>query len=113
MTHLTADQLSELKSELERQLEKVEKSMAVSKEALKPVELDQSAVGRLSRIDSLQNQSMTKNLYQREQTTLAQIQSALLRVDAGSYGICTVCDSEIEFGRLYVFPEAEACQGCG
>lgn len=112
MTPLLPDQVSELKAELERQLGKLEKSMAVSDEALKPVQLDQTAVGRLSRIDSLQNQSMTRNLHQREQTQLAQILAALRRIESGTYGTCTVCGSEVEFGRLMVFPEAESCQGC-
>lgn len=34
---------------------------------MRPVALDQTAVGRLSRIDSLQNQGLTRNLQEREQ----------------------------------------------
>jgi hypothetical protein len=62
MNPLTDVQRTELRQELERQLGKLEKSMTVTDEALKPVELDQAAVGRLSRMDSLQNQSMAKGL---------------------------------------------------
>jgi DnaK suppressor protein len=63
MGHLTLDQIDELRSELEEQLVRLERSMRLTEKAMEPVELDQTAVGRLSRIDSLQNQGMTQNLY--------------------------------------------------
>ena len=64
--HLSGAQRGELQSELERQLRRLEKSMKVTDEAMKPVELDQTAVGRLSRMDSLQNQSLSTGLRERE-----------------------------------------------
>lgn len=113
MNHLSKDQLTELRAELERQLGRLKRSMRISDEALRPVELDQTAVGRLSRIDSLQNQGMTRNLHQREQVKLAHIQQALERLDGGSYGLCVECGAEVPFERLFVFPEAPTCQACG
>lgn len=113
MNHISETQLAELRSELERQLGHLHRSMKVSDEALRPVELDQTAVGRLSRIDSLQNQSMTRNLHEREQVKLAQIEDALRRHEDGSYGLCVQCEAEVPFERLFVFPEAPTCQSCG
>ena len=112
-SHLSPDQLTDLRLELEKQLKKLTKSMAVSDEALRPVTLDQTAVGRLSRMDSLQNQSMTRNLHEREQTQFAQVRAALERLANGTYGVCELCDGPIDYGRLMVFPEAESCHGCG
>lgn len=111
-SHLTPDQVSELRQELERQLERLQKSMQVTDEALKTVQLDQTAVGRLSRMDSLQNQSLSKGLREREVVQLSQIRDALARLEAGSYGLCTLCTGEIPFERLFVFPEAPECAGC-
>lgn len=113
MSHLKAAQLAELGEELKRQLEKLERSMKVTDEALRPVELDQTAVGRLSRMDSLQNQGLTQNLREREQVKLALLREAMERMEAGSYGVCTGCGAEIPFERLYVFPEAPECAACG
>ena len=113
MDHLTPDQLAELQSELERQLSRLERSMLVSGEALRPVELDQTSVGRLSRIDSLQNQSMTKSLHEREQIKLALILGALRSLEAGTYGQCSACGGAIPFERLFIFPETSTCQACG
>jgi DnaK suppressor protein len=112
MSHLTPAQLSELKEELERQLEKLERSMQVTAEAAAPVELDQTSVGRLSRMDSLQNQGLTRNLQEREEMKLILLQEAFARLEGGSYGLCVTCGGEIPFERLYVFPEAPSCSSC-
>ncbi len=110
---LTKAQIAEFREELERQLAKLEKSMTVTDEALKAVELDQGAVGRLSRMDSLQNQSIAKGLRERESVRLALIQQALLRLDAGTYGVCTECGGGVAAERLFVFPESGTCARCG
>ena len=87
--------------------------MGASERATEVVELDQTAVGRLSRIDSLQNQSMAKSLQEREQVKLAQILGAISRVDQGNYGLCLDCGDPIAIGRLTVFPESGECAACG
>lgn len=110
--HLTSEQLDVLHAELDRELTRLERSMVVTDEALRPVKLDQTAVGRLSRIDSLQNQGLTKNLREREQAKLGLLVEALKRMEAGTYGVCTRCGGEIAFERLFVMPEAPACTGC-
>ena len=112
MDHLTETHITELRAELKRQLVKLEKSMTVTDEALKTVELDQGAVGRLSRMDSLQNQSMAKNLRERELVSLALIQEALRRLDNDTYGVCTECGGRIVAERLFVFPESATCASC-
>ncbi|HSG48206.1 MAG TPA: TraR/DksA C4-type zinc finger protein [Longimicrobiales bacterium] len=113
MSHLTTPELAGLRAELEGALARLERSMRVSNEAVKPVELDQAAVGRLSRMDSLQSQSMAKSLQEREQAKLALLHQALRRMDEGSYGRCTGCGGGIPFGRLLIFPETPTCQACG
>ena len=110
--HLTVDQLGALRDELDRQLAKLKRSMRVTDEALRPVELDQTAVGRLSRMASLQNQGLTKNLREREQIKLALLLDALKRMEAAVYGVCTGCGGNIPFERLFVFPETPECAAC-
>ena len=112
MSHLSPDQLKELRAELERQLRRLQRSMEVTDQALSPVELDQTTVGRLSRMDSLQNQSLTRNLHEREEARLGRILAALQRLEADAYGRCLECDAELPFDRLFVFPEAPTCQAC-
>ena len=51
-------------------------------------------------------------LLQAKTETLARIDHALLRLDAGSYGSCVECDQEISERRLRALPFAVRCQAC-
>jgi DnaK suppressor protein len=44
--------------------------------------------------------------------TLARIDEALVRLDAGKYGSCFECESEISDRRLRALPFAVRCQTC-
>jgi DnaK suppressor protein len=112
MRHLSEDQIAELVAELDRAVKKLERSMRTTEEAMRPVKLDQSAMGRLSRIDLLQSQGVTRNLQEREQVKLGQIAAAFQRLEAGTYGECVECGGAIPFERLQVFPETPICTGC-
>ncbi len=65
------------------------------KEAARTVELDQSAVGRLSRMDALQGQAMAKASHQRRMIQQQRIGSALQRIENGNYGVCVRCEEDI------------------
>lgn len=40
---------------------------------------------------------------------LADVIDALVRMDAGTYGTCSVCGKEIQEGRLRAYPAAKEC----
>jgi DnaK suppressor protein len=91
--HLTAEQEDQLRDQLLRSL----KRLKISGQAARPVTLDQTSVGRLSRIDALQNQQMTQGLEARENARYAQITEALQRLERGTYGVCAGCEQPIPF----------------
>lgn len=111
-TVLTPQQLEEIREELRRNLARLERSVKTNGNGRAP-DLDQSAVGRLSRIEALQNQGMTQTLKERERLQLEQVLKALERIDAGTFGFCSDCRGPIRFERLLVFPEALNCAACG
>lgn len=81
-------------------------------DASKTVELDQTSVGRLSRMDAMQGQAMSQELKRRQQLELQRIKAALQRVESGDYGYCISCDEEIISGRLELDPAAPLCVAC-
>jgi DnaK suppressor protein len=113
MAELTDVQVQELRTELERELARLRRSMGSTGEAARPVQLDQSAIGRLSRVDAMANQQLQKDLHAREQALEGCILEALQRIDEGSYGRCTTCGEGVPYGRLLVMPEARTCATCG
>ena len=83
-----------------------------AKESRAPVGLDQQSVGRLSRMDAIQQQSMELATEDRRQQRLTALSAALLRIEAGDYGYCLKCDDEIAAGRLAADPAVSLCIGC-
>lgn len=78
----------------------------------KPVELDQSKVGRLSRMDALQNQAMSLETERRRQIELQRIEASLKRIDEGEYGYCLSCGEQIPLQRLELDPTLPTCVDC-
>jgi DnaK suppressor protein len=109
---LSPDQLAEIERELGRLRDRLERSLKATSEAARPVALDQTAVGRLSRIDALQNQHLSQELHVREDARHAQVLEALRRIQEGAYGGCAGCGEPIPFQRLQVFPETLHCASC-
>ena len=76
------------------------------------VELDQQAIGRLSRQDALQNQAMAKATQARRGTERQRLTAALARMEAGEFGYCEECGDAIPPGRLKLDPAATRCVDC-
>lgn len=78
----------------------------------RPIELDQTAVGRLSRMDSLQVQAMSAASRRMRDAERIRIEQALKRLDAGEYGWCVRCGEEIAPARLETDPTLATCIRC-
>ena len=76
------------------------------------VELDQTRVGRLSRMDAMQAQAMSIETGRRRRQKLLQIEAALKRIDEDEYGYCQDCGEDIPEPRLKVDPAALLCIDC-
>jgi len=76
------------------------------------VELDQSRVGRLSRMDAMQGQAMSQEAQRRREMELRRIAGALQRIEAGDYGFCIDCDEQIAAARLTIDPSMPRCIVC-
>ncbi len=83
------------RSALQRLQAELEALDATGKEAGQTVELDQTRVGRLSRMDALQAQQMALESDRRRQQQLTKIAGALRRIASGDYGYCFACEEEI------------------
>lgn len=76
------------------------------------VTLDQTTVGRLSRVDSLQQQAMAQATERHRTAELNRIDAALKRIDEDEYGYCTECGEEISDKRMEIDPSATHCITC-
>ena len=95
---IDAARLATLTAMIRDEIAVLESLSAVSRDSRAPVALDQQSVGRLSRMDAMQQQSM-------ELATES-------RLEDGDYGYCLACDAEIAVKRLEIDPATTRCIAC-
>lgn len=98
---LIAHKLTDLQS-LQRQAEK----------GCEVVSLDQTRVGRLSRMDAMQSQAMNQAAQLRRSIQIKQLEQALCALKNNDYGYCQNCDEFISEGRLLFDPSVTLCIDC-
>ncbi|WP_375058310.1 TraR/DksA family transcriptional regulator [Zobellella sp. DQSA1] len=108
----TEQQHGDLKQRLLAQRESLLGEVASSRESTEPVQLDQSSVGRLSRMDAIQAQQMQQGLAGRRKEQLLRIGAALRRMENGDYGYCLGCGEDIDARRLDIDPATTLCIDC-
>jgi len=60
----------------------------------------------------LQETDVEQAILDSEKTLLAEVQQALVRIDNGTYGICSNCGQPIPEKRLEAIPWATLCVNC-
>lgn len=111
MNGLCPDEVEHLRGRLLAAESSLSEGLAATAGESKPVDLE-LAIGRLSRVDAMQDQQMARARRERVVVSLQQVRSALARLDAGTYGACIRCEEPIGAARLEARPEALLCRGC-
>jgi len=106
-------------SDLERFRQKILATLAdlqsqdkLGEEGQRTVTLDQQSVGRLSRMDAMQQQAMAKATQTRRNQMKTRIKSTLARMEEGEFGYCAECGEDIAPKRLELDPTVLTCVPC-
>lgn len=111
MEELTAEQKQELAEQLAKLKAELEDLLESSSDSSRVVDLDQP-IGRLSRMDALQQQAMAKAGSEGMKKRLLQVESALQALRQERYGECRKCEEPIGYPRLKANPETPLCIDC-
>ncbi len=114
-----------IKAQLLARAKEIAEAAEAAEESLRPVELDQGRMGRLSRMGDLQEHEMALAVHRREQAELKplavhrreqaelkRIEGALERLAEDEYGDCVSCGAEIGAKRLNADPSVATCIDC-
>ena len=108
----TKKQLATSRKRLEGLIAELEAMDSLTEDSRKPVELDQTTQGRLSRMDALQVQAMQEATADRRRSEKMRAKAALERMDAGDFGYCVSCGEDIPKKRLDHDPTVPTCVDC-
>lgn len=111
MSTLTDEQRAALQQQLMAMRLALTQRSDAAVEDTRPVSLDQP-IGRLTRMDAMQQQQMAIGQQQRIGQELQQIEAALQRLDDNRYGYCLRCKDDIPYDRLRVRPTTTLCVHC-
>tara|TARA_R110001592_G_scaffold12145_2_gene58635 strand:+ start:281 stop:643 length:363 start_codon:yes stop_codon:yes gene_type:complete len=108
---LSPEQVEHYRGLLLHRQQEIEVQFSQTEEMSQPVSPD-PAIGRLTRQDAMQQQQMTLESRRRLELQRTQLQTALKRLDQGTYGACVMCKKPIAAARLDIVPESPLCVPC-
>ena len=99
------------KLKIVEQLRLLKSNISDLKDLTKPI-APENAIGRLSRMDAINNKSVNEAALSTALQKLKKLEFALNRVDSEDFGICIRCKQDIPEGRLLFMPESTNCVEC-
>ncbi|UGU14978.1 TraR/DksA C4-type zinc finger protein [Sinomicrobium kalidii] len=108
MTDLTNEQWMEF---LQKEIDRTEKQVERYRDMAKPV-APENAIGRVSRMDAINNQSTVKAALQQAEEKLSKLKYVLDKVGDKDFGICVKCKKPIPMGRIMAMPQSTLCVQC-
>lgn len=104
--------LAHYEARLKAELQEIELAVDGSEQAAGTVMLDQASIGRVSRIDAIQQQAMAVGFQNRLLLRKRRVQAAIDRIANGTYGHCCECEELMESLRLESDPAILFCKDC-
>lgn len=101
----------EIRDKIQQEIQKTKRLIEEYTELTRPVE-PENAIGRISRIDAIQNKSVTEAALRKTREKLENLEYALTKVDENDFGICVKCRQTIPIGRILVMPQSRTCVNC-
>jgi len=112
MNDKSVDDKSFWRKLIRQQIDELNLQDSSARESAGTVELDQSRVGRLSRMDAMQTQAMQQEALRCNSRQLVELRKAEQRLESDSFGLCEECGDEIARGRLELNPAVIFCIRC-
>ena len=100
-----------LKALIESKIKRLNRQIIDLKELTKPIEPD-CAIGRVSRMDAINNKSINEAGLRKKQEQLKGLRHTLSIFDQDELEHCSVCGEIIPIGRLFIMPESRKCVRC-
>lgn len=101
----------DLEELIAKEINKLQLQIKELKELVKPIG-PENAIGRLSRMDAINNRSVNEASLRKAEMRLNGLKEALKGINDSNFGLCARCGEEIPIGRLILQPHSRACVKC-
>ena len=101
----------EIKQKIINEISKTKASIEEYKELTKPIAPD-CAIGRVSRMDAINNKSVTEAALRQAEGKLNNLNRVYSQLGSDDFGLCLNCKNPIPIGRILIRPESLYCVNC-
>lgn len=108
---MNSKEISEIEALIHQEIEKTEKSIAQYRDLTKPI-APENSIGRVSRMDAINNRSVTEAALRTAEKKLAGLKAILPKLSEKHFGKCARCKNEIPIGRILLMPHSQFCVRC-
>lgn len=108
---MTSEQKEQLIIQISSKIERLQRQIIDLKELTKPIEPD-CAIGRVSRMDAINNKSVNESALQKKKDQLNGLNRAMEDIHKADFQNCIVCGFEIPLQRVFIMPESRKCTNC-
>ena len=108
---MTPQQRKAFKNLIESEIARLKEELSLTKKDSNPTVSPDNAIGRISRVDAMQNRRISEASFQARKMRIERLKQALLDVEE-EYGYCQACEEPIPMGRMKLIPEATLCVSC-
>ena len=100
-----------IKNQLDKEIKRLQKQIENYKALTKPI-APENAIGRVSRMDAINNKSVLENALRKAEQRYNAMLKVYDRIDDKDFGICAKCHDKIPLQRLMIMPESRFCVKC-
>lgn len=103
--------MEDIRQHIIDEISKTESLIENYKEMTAPIAPD-CAIGRVSRMDAINNKSVTEASLRQAEFKLQNLKRVLNQYGSEDFGVCLQCRKQIPLGRILIRPESLYCVNC-
>lgn len=108
---MTKNEIEEISLKITEEINNTKKRILDYKELNKPVAPD-SAIGRVSRMDAINNKSITEAALKQAEKKLKGLLNMKEKMSHDDFGLCQKCKQAIPIQRMLFIPQSGLCVNC-
>lgn len=108
---MNIEEKKKLKAKILELIAQYEKDVVSTEAMTQPVKPENS-LGRISRMDAINNKAVMEVSLRNKKSKLSKLKAALVNIDKEGFGVCASCKNPIQSGRLMFMPESTKCVRC-
>ena len=108
---MTPAEKEALKEKVQAELEGVAQEIVELEGLTQPIPPDE-AIGRISRMDAINNRSINEAALRSAREKQKKLSGTLKHIDREDFGLCAKCGNAIPQGRMLLMPHATRCVEC-